>query len=314
MPTTTARLLQLLEVLQTEPFVTGADLAVRLEVDRRTVRRDVATLQRLGIPVEGERGVGGGYRLRPGYRLPPLMLNEDEATVVVLGLAAARRFGLGDADGADGALAKIHRVLPDALRRRVEALEAALAFTAPAAAGEPPSGERSLLLAEAIRRRRRIQISYRSFGGEQSERVLSPYGLVVHAGLWYLAAFDHGRDAIRTFRVDRIGGAELTHEPAAAPEEGFDPVTHVTTSLARVPWPWEIEAELALPFAEARQRVPVTLAELAEHGETTLLRMRVVSLDWAASFLAGLGCSFRISRPEELRASVRALAERLGDA
>jgi predicted DNA-binding transcriptional regulator YafY len=312
--TPTARLLQLLEVLQTEPFVTGAQLAARLEVDRRTVRRDVATLQRLGIPVEGERGVGGGYRLRPGYRLPPLMLSEDEATVVVLGLAAARRFGLGDADDADGALAKIHRVLPDALRRRIEALEAALAFTAPAAEGEPPSGETSLLLAEAVRRRRRVHISYRSFGGEESERDLSPYGLVVHAGLWYLAAFDHGRDAVRTFRVDRIGGAQLMRYAATAPEDGFDAVTHVTTSLARVPWPWEVEAELALPLAEARQRVPATLAELAEDRETTLLRMRVVSLDWAASFLAGLGCSFRIRRPDELRASVQALAERLSEA
>jgi predicted DNA-binding transcriptional regulator YafY len=312
--TPTARLLQLLEVLQAEPFVTGAELAGRLEVDRRTVRRDIATLQRLGIPVEGERGVGGGYRLRPGYRLPPLMLSEDEATVVVLGLAAARRFGLGDADDADGALAKIHRVLPDALRRRVEALEAALAFTAPASEGEPPSGETSLLLAEAVRRRRRVHVSYRSFAGEESERELSPYGLVVHAGLWYLAAFDHGREAVRTFRVDRIGGAELLREPARGPDDGFDAVTHVTTSLARVPWPWEVEAELELPLAEARQRVPATLAELAEQGETTLLRMRVVSLDWAASFLAGLGCSFRIRRPDELRASVRALAARLGDA
>src|SRR5689334_11813220 len=106
----TSRLLELLEVLQTKPLVTGRELGDRLGVDRRTVRRDVAALQRLGIPVEGERGVGGGYRLRPGYRLPPLMLTEDEATAVVLGLTAARRLALGDADGADGALSKIHRV------------------------------------------------------------------------------------------------------------------------------------------------------------------------------------------------------------
>jgi predicted DNA-binding transcriptional regulator YafY len=309
----TSRLLELLDVLQTRPLVTGRELSDLLGIDRRTVRRDVATLQQLGIPVEGERGVGGGYRLRPGYRLPPLMLSEAEATAVVLGLAAARRFGLGDADGAEGALVKIHRVLPDALRRRVEALEAALAFTAPAAAREPPSGDTALLLAEAIRRRRRITIAYRSFAGDETRRELSPYGLVVHAGRWYLAAHDHTRDALRTFRVDRILEAAIDGGPAQAPPDEFDARAHVIRSLARMPWPWEVEVVLELPLEEARLRVPETLAELTAEGDQTALRMRVTSLDWAASLLAGLGCRFRVRRPEELRASVRALAQRLAE-
>src|SRR5512133_3120267 len=108
----TSRLLELLELLQTQALVTGREIADRLAVDRRTVRRDVATLQELGIPVEGERGVGGGYRLRPGFRLPPLMLSEDEATAVVLGLTAASRLGLGGVGATYGALVKIRRVLP----------------------------------------------------------------------------------------------------------------------------------------------------------------------------------------------------------
>src|SRR5438874_11233255 len=123
MPTPAARLLELLELLQTKPLTTGREIADRLAIDGRTVRRYIAALQELGIPVEGERGVGGGYRVRPGYRLPPLMLDDDEAVVVVLGLVAARRLGLdGTSESVDGALAKIHRVLPDTLRRRVEAL------------------------------------------------------------------------------------------------------------------------------------------------------------------------------------------------
>lgn len=135
---TTARLLELLELLQARPVATGAEIAGRLAVDRRTVRRYIAALQELGIPVEGERGVGGGYRLRPGYRLPPLMLTDGEAVAAVLGLAAARRLGLdGAAQAADQALAKIYRVLPAALRQRVEALEAALGCTAPVT---PPAG------------------------------------------------------------------------------------------------------------------------------------------------------------------------------
>lgn len=309
----TSRLLELLELLQTRPLVTGREIADQLAIDRRTVRRDVATLQRLGIPVEGERGVGGGYRVRPGYRLPPLMLSNDEATVVLLGLAAAQRLGLVEPSTADGALAKIYRVLPDALRRRVEALEAALAFTAPATAGEPPPTETALLLAEAIRRRRRVHVAYRSFAGEQTERELSPYGLVVHAGRWYLAAYDHARRALRTFRIDRVRHAAIADGTAAAPPDGFDARAHVSRSLARVPWPWEVEVLLHLPIEEARRRVPGTLAELTDDEGGTVLRMRVSSLDWTASLLAGLGCPFQVRRPDELRTSVRALAQRLAD-
>jgi predicted DNA-binding transcriptional regulator YafY len=309
----TSRLLELLELLQTRPLVTGREIADQLAIDRRTVRRDVATLQRLGIPIEGERGVGGGYRVRPGYRLPPLMLSNDEATVVLLGLAAAQRLGLVEPSTADGALAKIYRVLPDALRRRVEALEAALAFTAPATAGEPPPTETALLLAEAIRRRRRVHVAYRSFAGEQTERELSPYGLVVHAGRWYLAAYDHARRALRTFRIDRVRHAAIAHGTAAAPPDGFDARAHVSRSLARVPWPWEVEVLLHLPIEEARRRVPGTLAELTDDEGGTALRMRVSSLDWTASLLAGLGCPFQVRRPDELRTSVRALAQRLAD-
>jgi predicted DNA-binding transcriptional regulator YafY len=307
----TSRLLELLEVLQTQPLVTGAELGDRLGVDRRTVRRDVAALQRLGIPVEGERGVGGGYRLRPGYRLPPLMFTEDEATAVVLGLTAARRLALGDSDGTDGALSKIHRVLPDTLRRRVEALEAALAFTGPAITGEPPSGETVLLLAEAIRRCRRVHAAYRSFEGERTERELSPYGLVVHSGRWYLAAHDHTRAALRTFRVDRMTRATVGDEPAQAAPAGFDALAHVSRSLAQVPWPWELDVVLELPLDDARRRIPGTLAELSEEDGGTALRMRVSSLEWAASLLAGLGCAFRVRAPDELRESVATLSQRL---
>jgi predicted DNA-binding transcriptional regulator YafY len=307
----TSRLLELLELLQAKPLVTGRELGDRLGVDRRTVRRDLATLQRLGIPVEGERGVGGGYRLRPGYRLPPLMLTEDEATAVVLGLTAARRLALGDADGTDGALSKIHRVLPETLRRRVEALEATLAFTGPAITGEPPAGETVLLLAEAIRRGRRVRAAYRSFEGDETKRELSPYGLVVHAGRWYLAAYDDTRSALRTFRVDRIRGAAMRDARAHPAPAGFDALEHVSRSLAQVPWPWELDVLLELPLEDARRRVPGTLAELSEENGLTALRMRVSSLDWAASLLAGLGCPFRVRAPDELRESVAALSERL---
>jgi predicted DNA-binding transcriptional regulator YafY len=312
--TPTSRLLELLELLQARHLITGRELADHFAIDRRTVRRYVAALQELGIPVEGQRGVGGGYGLRPGYRLPPLMLRDDEAVAVVLGLLAARRLGSdGATESADGALAKIRRVLPDALRRRVEALEKALGFTGAAPPAVPVDGAAVLVVADAIRRRWRLGTAYRSFTGERSRRELSPHGLVVHSGRWYLAAHDHGRDDLRTFRVDRMSRTAILDEPAVDPPAGFDAVAHVSRSLASVPWAWEVEVLLDLPLDRAASRIPSTLGEVLDDPDGTVLRMRVESLDWMASVLAGLGCRFAIRRPDELRASVRAHAERLRD-
>jgi predicted DNA-binding transcriptional regulator YafY len=312
MATPTSRLLELLELLQTQPLTTGQQIADQLGIDRRTVRRYVATLQELGIPVEGERGVGGGYRVRPGFRLPPLMLSDEEAIVVVLGLLAARRLGLDTpSESVEGALTKIHRVLPDAIRRRVEALEETLEFTTSAKIGAPVPGDTVLLLAEAIRRRKRVHMRYRTFEGEETQRELSAHGLVVHSGRWYLAAFDHGRDDMRTFRVDRMDRARVGDDAAVDAPPDFSAVEHVSRSLARTPWQWEVAVLLHLPLEEASRRIPATLAELAETNGGTLLRMRAGSLDWMASVLAGLDCEFTIRAPEELRSSVAVLAARL---
>jgi predicted DNA-binding transcriptional regulator YafY len=214
-------------------------------------------------------------------------------------------------ESVDGALAKLHRVLPDTLRSRVQALESSLDFTAQPTTGVPVSGNAVLLLAEAIRRRRRLRMTYRSFSGDETRRELSPHGLVVHSGRWYLAAHDHLRHALRTFRVDRMRRMRVVTEPAIAPPDGFDAVVHVSTSLARVPWPWEVEVLLDLAVDEAARRVPATLAELVDEEGRTLLRMRVGSLDWMATVLAGLGCSFAVRKPDELRARVRVLGKRL---
>jgi predicted DNA-binding transcriptional regulator YafY len=311
MASPTSRLLELLELLQARPLTTGREISDRLGIDPRTARRYIDVLQQLGIPVEGQRGVGGGYRIRPGYRLPPLMLEDEEAVVVVLGLLATRGSRAdGSPDAVDGALTKINRVLPTTLRRQVEALEETLSFTRTTGAA-PADAAAVLLLADAIRRRRRLHIAYRTFAGDESERELSPHGLVVHSGRWYLAAFDHTRDDLRTFRVDRMWRTSLADASCVDPPEGFDAVAYVSHSLASVPWTWEVEALLDLPIDAAARRIPATLAELIDEPEGTLLRMRVDSLDWMATVLAGLGCDFTIRRPDELRESVRSLAERL---
>jgi predicted DNA-binding transcriptional regulator YafY len=305
----TRRVLALLEALQDHPFVTGPQLADRLGVDVRTVRRDVVSLQDLGIPVEAERGPGGGYRLRPRYRMPPVMLTAEEATTVALGLLSGRRDGLD----ADGALAKIGRALPDEIRLRVEALEQTLGFTGGAPDPSPPRGEALLLLADAAQRGRRVHAVYTTSEGERSERELSPYGVVSHRGRWYVPAHDHGRGEPRALRADRVGSVRIGGA-GQPPPPGFDTVAFVSRTLARVPWTHEIEVLLHAPPQEAARHFPPTLAELEPSNEGTLLLMRAESLDWAAGLLAAAGCAFTIHRPDELRTSVRKLAERLQSA
>jgi predicted DNA-binding transcriptional regulator YafY len=307
------RLLALLELLQDRPHPTGRELAAELGVDARTLRRYIAALQELGIPVEGQRGIGGGYRIRPGYRLPPLMLGEDEVVAVVLGLLAARASRLpASTDAVEGALAKIYRVLPPSLRRQVAALEATVLFTGSGSV-EPVRGDTVLRLAEAIRRRRRLRLRYTSHQQAVTVRRLSPYGLVVHSGRWYLAAHDHTRAALRTFRVDRIDSVRVEEQPdAREPPPDFDPVAYVRRSLASVPWAHHVSVVLELPLELAQARLPI-LGVLTAAGQGARLEARVESLDWIARVLAGLGCRFMIERPDELRATIRAIARSIDE-
>src|SRR5688500_572875 len=200
----------MLELLQTHHRLTGADLGARLGVDERTVRRYAGTLADLGIPVTANRGRYGGYRLAPGYKLPPLMLTDDEAVAVVLGLVAGRRAGLVTAAGeaSESALAKVRRVLPAVLARRIDSLVSTAGFTAPDRPAAPPGSEVLLALASAARERHPVEIRYTAWSGRSTRRVLSPYGLVFHAGRWYVTGHDALTDALRTFRLDRITSAE----------------------------------------------------------------------------------------------------------
>jgi predicted DNA-binding transcriptional regulator YafY len=303
------RLLAFLELLESAPVVSGQQAAHELGVDVRTIRRYATALEELGIPVAGERGRGGGYRLRPGHRLPPLMLDGDQAAAVVFGLLAAQRLGLA---AADDALAKVQRVLPAAVRRRAEALESVLEFTAPATAALPPDLDTLLALAEGTRRHRRVTVRYTPDGGEPRDRDLDPYGIVVHRARWYAAARDPGSGELRTFRLDRLGHARLG-APAPPPPAGFDATAHVTRSLARVPYAWTVDVVLDAPPAAIAERVPPTIAELTpiEGGTRTRLQMGADSLPWVAELLAGLGAALTVAAPAELRPELRAVAARL---
>ena len=309
-----ARVLGMLELLQAHHRLTGADLASRLGVDERTVRRYAGTLADLGIPVDAGRGRYGGYRLRPGYKLPPLMLTDEEAVAVVLGLVAAEQLGLGTEAPATGlALAKIRRVLPAALSERLSAVRESLGFTLHRRADPArPATATLLALGAATRARRRVTITYRSWQGRASTRELDPYGLVFHAGRWYVCGHDHQRGDVRTFRLDRVGAVETGTATFTVPD-GFDPVGHVTRSLAGVPYAWEVEVLLETDLAQARRRVPASVAELTGSPAGVLMRARAEQLDGMAQMLAGLGWGFTIRRPDELRAAVTAYAARLAE-
>ncbi|TDC51441.1 YafY family transcriptional regulator [Actinomadura sp. KC345] len=301
----------MLELLQARPRIGGAELARRLGVDERTVRRYAARLGDLGVPVVADRGRHGGYRLMPGYRLPPLMLTDDEATAVVLGLLAGRRMGL-PGQATESALAKVERVLPAGLRDRVQALRDTLGFTLAARDAAAPDTGAVLTLAAAARERRRVRLRYRSWKGEETERDLDTYGLVFHSGRWYVTGHDHRSGDVRTFRVDRVVSAE----PGAAGYEipgGVDPVQHVTRSLARVPYAHEVEVLLETDLAEARRRIPASTATLTEDDGGVVMTTRAERLDGMARMLAGLGFPFVIRRPGELRGHVRALARSLDE-
>ncbi|GAA4209073.1 helix-turn-helix transcriptional regulator [Actinocatenispora rupis] len=308
----TTRVLALLEILQTGAAFTVGELARRLGVDERTVRRYVGHLADLGVPVESRRGRYGGYRLAPGYRLPPLMLTDDEAVALALGLVAGERTGLtaGEGVAAEGAAAKLRRVLPAALARRVDSLLATVELTAPRRTA-PPTGLAAVAdLAESARARHPVTIGYTSWQGRVSERRLDPYGLVFHAGRWYVTGFDHDRAAVRTFRVDRITAVAAGTGTFEIPE-GFEPTATVLAGLAAVPWKYEVSVVLRTSLAEARHRIPPSVGTLTELPDGVRLVTRAEHLDGAAQMLAGLGWPFRIEHPTELAAEVCALADRL---
>ncbi|GIG92472.1 helix-turn-helix transcriptional regulator [Plantactinospora endophytica] len=314
MPHPAARVLGMLELLQSSHRLTGPELADRLGVDERTVRRYADTLVELGIPVTAARGRYGGYRLQPGYRLPPLMLTDDEAVAVLLGLIAAEHLGLGTAAPATGlAQAKIRRVLPGPLADRLDGVTQSLGFSLRRRDDAPrPATATLLALGAATRSRHRVTIGYRSWRGEPSVRDLDPYGLVFHAGRWYVTGHDHRRGEVRTFRLDRIVSVEAGTESFAVPA-GFDPVGHVTRSLTAVAYRWEVEVLLETDLAEARRRVPPSAAELTATADGILLRTRAESLPGMAQLLAGLGWPFTVLRPDELRTAVVEHAGALAD-
>jgi predicted DNA-binding transcriptional regulator YafY len=322
-----AQVLTLLELLQSGGIRTTAELASRLGVDERTVRRYVDHLLDLDIPVESVRGRYGGYRLAAGYRLPPLMLSDDEALAVLLGLVAGQRSGLTSAAGtaSETAAAKIRRVLPRPVAARLDAVLESVAFTrpgpvAPEQETAAPETATLLTIADAVRHRRPVLIRYTSAGGRNSERALHPYGLIAHSGRWYVTGADPERGEERTFRLDRIADARTRPGSFDPPPKGFDPAQRLLDGFAAVPYRHEVRLQVQGTPAQVRTRLPASLAVIteppadgADAAAPRWLRveLRAEQLDWLPPLLASLGLPFVIEHPAELRDLVRVFADRL---
>jgi predicted DNA-binding transcriptional regulator YafY len=310
-----ARVLALLEILQSGGTRTAAQLAERLDVDERTVRRYVDHLLDLGIPVRSVRGRHGGYRLSKGYRMPPLMLNDEEALAVLLGLVAGQRAGLitTSAAAADSAVAKIRRVLPEALGGRLDALLEIADFTVPARSALTAEAEVLLTVAEAARGRHAVKLGYVAGHGGASERVVHPYGVVAHSGRWYLTGFDSASEQVRTFRVDRITKAEIRVGTFDVPPD-FDAAQHVLTAIAETPHQHEVSVRIQSTPEQIRSVFPPAIASLEAITPGTSwvrVRIRAQRLDWIPPLLAALDRPFVVEQPDDLRDLVRALANRL---
>ncbi|WP_030377382.1 MULTISPECIES: helix-turn-helix transcriptional regulator [unclassified Streptomyces] len=311
---TPARILTLLSLLQSPREWPGGELAERLGVSRRTVRRDVERLRELGYPVRASRGADGGYRLVAGTAMPPLVLDDEEAVAIAVGLRAGAGHAVEGVDEASvRALAKLEQVLPSRLRHRVAALQTA---TTALTSGDGPriAPETLTVIASAIAGRERLRFAYCAADGAESRRLTEPYRLVSTERRWYLVAYDLGREDWRTFRVDRIAEPFATgarYAPRELPTGSA--AEFLRQSMYGRNEAYELEVHFAAGVDVLADRLPHWWGtpEPADGGGC-LIRARVAdSLDWLPMRLAALDVEFTVRQPAELAERVRRMGARL---
>ena len=312
---TSSRLLTLLSLLQARRDWPGSELAERLEVSGRTIRRDVERLRELGYPVDSLSGPAGGYRLRAGTAMPPLLLDDEEAIAIAVGLRTAARTSVtGIEEASLRALVKLEQVLPAQLRSRVRALGA---VEMPAPTGGPTVDPQSLsVLAAACRDSERVRFAYRGRDGAESRRDVEPHALVNLGRRWYLLAWDRGREDWRSFRVDRLKRPAATGvrcEPRTPP--GGDAAAYVSASISSAPNRYEARVTIEAPAETIRRYVPPyagSVEPLDEHR--CEYRTGDHDLDWLTLRVAMIGAEFEVHEPQELIERLRELSGRVGRA
>ena len=307
---TPGRMLELLGLLQARASWSGAELAARLEITERTVRRDIDRLRLLGYPVEAVPGRYGGYRLGRGGSLPPLLLNDDEAVAVAIGLRAAVDGTIaGLEESAVSVLAKMDQLLPARLAVRVRAVHDNTASMLGRARPEKVEASHLVLLAQACSAQERVRFEYTDKGGKGSNRLVEPLQVVRAGARWYVAARDIDRADWRTFRLDRIRNPEnvgTRFERRDPP----DAVTLVTTGFATMPYPFTARICLPVPLEEAARLIPRTVAMFESRDGATVVELGSGSMERMVGYLAGLRPPCEVLDPPELR---QALADHARD-
>jgi predicted DNA-binding transcriptional regulator YafY len=307
------RVLTVLEILQARDRVTGAELAERLEVDLRTVQRYIVRLKDLHIPISSSPGVGGAYRLRPGFRLPPLLLTNEEAFALSLGLQSLRQIGLSAfAPATESALAKLGRVLPDSLRESVRTVEDVVAIE-PGPWVVSTSVESLIRAASAIRTSKRIRFSYQSHDATASRRQIEPYAVMHTDGRWYLIGHCILRKALRTFRLDRIADLQVSATSFRRPDN-FDARRYLHERMPFIQSDYQIDVWIDMPIEEAERTFAPWRVATEEQDGGTRLRCGRDRLEMFAAMLLSMGRRIVVHSPAEMRETFRRLARQAMEA
>ncbi len=309
----TTRLLAVLALLQTHQQMSGAEIARRLEVDVRTVRRYIVLLQDMGVPVEGERGPHGAYYLGRGSKMPPLMFTNEEAVALVLGLRVIREFQFPvNIVAIEGAVAKTERVLPEPLLYQVRALQSSITFNVGNYDSPPPplhDDNTLIVLSTAARERHHVEFVYRSWRDELTERRFDPYGVVYNEGYWYTVGHCHLRQDLRTFRLDRIQSISQ-HDTTFDDPGAIDLLGYVLRAIANVPGSYQVEVLLRTTMETAQAHIPSYIGALEACEEGVIMRREANNLEWLAMLLLSFDFPVEIKQPDELRSILKRLAHK----
>lgn len=306
----TIRVLTLLELLQSHGRMTGTELAEQLDVDKRTVRRYIRSLEDLGIPVTTEQGRDGGYMLIAGFKLPPMMFTNEETLALSLGLLAARTLKLADTQPAISSVqAKLERVMPANLKSRARTISENIDLMLPESLpGKPQQYLQPLL--EAVQQQRSVRILYASVEKGAVERDVDPYGLLFRRGRWYVSGYCHLRRELRTFRLDRLERAEMLEQTFIRPQN-FNTAEHFRQSLNNMPGNLRVSVLLHTDMEQAEEVMGSMAAMLESRRQGLLLKTRTDCARWFALWLSQLPFDFSILEPPELKQELKIQAERL---
>lgn len=311
MPHPASRVLAVLELLQSRGRISGPELAQRISVDVRTLRRYIVLLEELGIPITTERGRHGAYMLVAGFKLPPMMFTDAEALALSMGLLAIRRLGLHAGESSlESAQAKLERVMPDPLKRRLRAVESTVSIESPSVPAGRADTTVLMLLTHAAHAKERVHLRYRSAQAEETERDFDAYGLGFRGGAWYAVGMCHLRHGVRGFRVDRILDVQPLSMRFTRPRD-FDVLEWLNRTIATLPRAHRVEVLLHTDLAKAREAFSPAMGLLEPTGDGVLLRVRTDDLAWFARQLARVPFDFAIRTPQRLRKELLAHAARL---